>query len=368
LIEREVGGEALYYVGALGVIIGPGRATIWEVDGEHPLGDHFTPPDGAAVPGGDGYSYTDRNFRRAIVLGEQAARAALRVLEGAELVTAPRVELEHEEFMTRLSNVGFRLLLVVDPATGRSRLGHEPAVLYNCPAEGPRTDDTCTSDGFALEDDPLVGPIRAGDHLESEVAYLRIGSVGMMFLPGEVAGELTIGLPAEFYVDPARWYDEPLGRHAFGDQYTTPGYVTNRMHDRHEFTIGLGSDELGYIFPISNWRIACVAGAEACEALHGAGFIDHPDAVSGTQCKAITEDPSQLSEYPSEVAEAIVASCRYGQAFGEAAGHYEETNGAGWDVAADMMAAVAALTGDANPAMVNPTFAGYWQEYPPPLG
>jgi hypothetical protein len=368
LIEREVGGEALYYVGALGVIIGPGGATIWEVDDDHPLGDHFTPPDGAAAPGGDGYSYTDHNFRRAIVLGEQAATAALRILDDAKLVTAPRVELERQEFITRLTNIGFRLLLVVDPATGRSQLGHEPAVLYNCPAEGPKTDETCTPDGFALEDDPLVGPIRAGDHLESEVAYLHIGSVGMMFLPGEVAGELTIGLPAEFYNDPVRWYDEPLGRHAFGDEYTTPGYVTNRMHDAYEFTIGLGSDELGYIFPISNWRIACVAGADACRALHDAGFIDHADAVSGTQCKAITEDPSLLSQYPSEVAQAIAASCRYGQAFGEAEGHYEETNGAGWDVAADMMAAVTALTGDANPAMVNPAFAGYWQKYPPPLG
>ena len=194
----------------------------------------------------------------------------------------------------------------------------------------------------------------------------------MMFLPGEVAGELVVGLPAEFRADPGRWYDEPPGLHAFGDAFTTPGYVLNRMDDRYRFTIGLGNDELGYIFPISNWRVACVAdelgGEGTCQALYEAGLIEHPDAVAGTTCKAITEDPSRLAGYPFEAALAIVASCRYGQALGEAQGHYEETNSAGWDLAADMLAAVAALTGDADAEQVNPDFPGYWFGFPPPAG
>lgn len=370
-IERKVGGEALYYVGALGVLIGPGGANLWEVDDQHPLGDQFTPPPGAEAPGGAGYTYTDQNFRRAIVLGEQAAKAALRFLRRAEVVAEPRVRLRHKEFITRLSNIGFRVLLANDPATGRSQLGHEPVTLYTCQAaSGPKSTATCSSDNGAVESDPFAGDIRVGDHGESEVAYLQIGDVGMMFLPGEVAGELTIGLPAAFLADPARWYDEPLGRHAFGAEYTTPGYVLNRMHDRYRFTIGLGSDQLGYIFPISNWRILCIGdvigGPGTCEALHAAGFIDHPDSVSGAQCKAITEKPSLLDAYPDDVSDVIEGSCRYGQAFGEAEGHYEETNAAGWDVAADMLRAVASLTGDGDPAMVNPRFPGYWQEYPPP--
>jgi hypothetical protein len=31
-----------------------------------------------------------------------------------------------------------------------------------------------------------------------------------------------------------------------------------------------------------------------------------------------------------------------------------------------MLAAVAALTGDDDPATVNPRFPGYWKEHPPP--
>jgi hypothetical protein len=51
---------------------------------------------------------------------------------------------------------------------------------------------------------------------------------------------------------------------------------------------------------------------------------------------------------------------------GEPDDHYEETNAVGWDVGADMLAAVAALTGDDDPGTVNPGFPGYWSQVPPP--
>ena len=369
-IQRRTGAEALYFVGALGHLVGPGGANVWEVDRHHPLGNQFDPPPGAAVPGGAAFTYTDKNFRRAIVIGEQAAGVALEIIAHGEWLHDTAIELRRQPFYSRLSNMGFRVLLVVDPATGFTQLGHVPPPIYTCPAGGPKTDATCHNEGLATEEDPFVGTIRSGDHLQSEVSYLRVGSVGMMFLPGEMSGELVIGLPAGFRDDPARWYEEPHDLNAFGDAYTTPGYVLNRMHDRYRFTIGLGNDELGYVFPISNWRVKCVAdefaGPGACEALHEAGVIEFPDAVSGETCKAITEDPQLLEQYPADARLAVSASCRYGQALGEAENHYEETNSAGWDMAVDILDAVAKLTGDADPAMVNPGFPGYWDGFPPP--
>jgi hypothetical protein len=369
-IQRRTGGETLYFVGALGHLVGPGGANVWEVDRNHPLGNQFDPPQGAAAPGGAGFSYTDKNFRRAVVIGEQAAKTALTIIDRGEWLHDGTIEFRRQPFYSRLSNIGFRVLLVVDPETGFAQLGHVPPVAYTCPATGPKTDATCHSEGLRTEQDPFVGTIRAGDHLKSEVGYMRVGNVGMMFLPGEVAGELVIGLPADFRSDPGRWYEESLDLNAFGDEYTTPGYVLNRMHDRYRFTIGLGNDELGYIFPISNWRIRCVAdeigGPGACQALHDAGVIEFPDAVAGATCKAITEDPQQLERYPADARLALSTSCRYGQALGEAEGHYEETTSAGWDLAEDMLAAVAELTGDDSPAMVNATFPGYWEGFLPP--
>jgi hypothetical protein len=84
----------------------------------------------------------------------------------------------------------------------------------------------------------------------------------------------------------------------------------------------------------------------------------------------VTEDPSALAAIASAAgdgaAEVVAGSCRYGQVLGEPEDHYEETNAVGWDVGADMLAAVGQLTGDSNPAMINPGFPGHWSEFPPP--
>ncbi|MGK2928374.1 MAG: hypothetical protein ACSLFO_02235 [Acidimicrobiales bacterium] len=368
-LQAAYGGEVLYLNGALGVLIGPGGAHVWEVNETHPLGNQLIAPAGAEAPGG-GTDYTTRNFRRTAIIGEQLADAVIRLVDAdTERITKPRVSYDVEHFYTRLSNIGFRYLLVEDPATGRSDLGHNVGTLYTC--ELPASDQTCTPDGGATQHDSVIGDdIRVGDHLRSAVEYIRIGSVGMMFLPGEIPGELTIGLPSQFRTAPDHWYEEPAGRHAFGDDYTIPGYTTARMDDPYPWTVGLGSDQLGYVIPISNFRVLCVAdellGAGTCAGLHEAGHIEFPDAVAGTTCKEVTEDPARLSEYPSLAGFVIGASCRYGQALGEAEGHYEETNSVGWDVAADMMAAVAAITGDPDPTQVNPDFPGWWQGFLPP--
>ena len=296
----------------------------------------------------------------------------MRLLDNnAEKITAPRVSYQVQPFYTYVSNIGFRVLLVVDPDTGTGSLGHRPVPLYNCPATGPKTAATCPADNFATASDPVVGTHRVGDHLRSAVEYVRIGPVGMMFLPGEIPGELTIGLPAGFRSTPQNWYEEAPGTHAFGADYKVHGYADRRMSDGYKWMVGLGSDQMGYFVPLSNYRVLCVAdllaGPGTCAALHAGGLIEYPDAVAGATCKRITEDPSQLAPpFPQEVAEAIAGSCRYGQAIGEAKGHYEETNSAGWDIAQDMLNAVGELTGSSDATEVNPAFPGWWEGYLPP--
>ena len=369
-LQGAYGGEVLFLNGALGVLVGPGGADVWEVTEKYPLGNQLVAPAGATAPGG-GDNYRQRNFRRTVVIGEQLAAAVMRLLGSAEKIEQPRVSYESQPFYTYLSNFGFRVLLVVDPATNRTSLGHEPALLYSCPLSGPKTPATCSPDNFVSGVDLLIGEeFRLGDHLQSAVEYVRIGPVGMMFLPGEIPGELTMGLPADFRVSPGNWYEEPPGRHAFGEDYTIPGYTRRRMADGYKWTIGLGSDQLGYFIPLSNYRVYCVgdifAGPGTCAYLNGVGVIEFPDSIAGATCKRITEDPSQLAAYPPEVAPVIAGSCRYGQALDEAAGHYEETNSAGWDLVEDMMRAVGELTGNQDPTEVNPQFPGWWQGYLPP--
>jgi hypothetical protein len=369
-LQARYGGEVLYLNGALGVLVGPGGAQVWEVTKAHPLGNQLVAPAGATAPGG-GTDYGQRNFRRTVLVGEQLAAAAERLLDAAERVKKAKVSYKVEPFYTRLSNFGFRVLLVVDEDTGRTALGHTPAVLHTCPALGPKTDKTCVEDGFAkLEESALGVSYRAGDHVKSAVEYVRIGPIGMMLLPGEIPGELTAGLPSAFRTHPEQWYEEPPGTHTFGGDYHIPGYVSRHMKDRFQWTVGLGSDELGYFVPLSNYRILCVAdefiGDGACAQLQAEGHIEYPDSVSGAKCKALTEDPSQLEAIPPPARLFVAQSCRLGQALGEANGHYEETNSAGWDLAQDMLDAVAAITRRSDPTEVNEGFMGWWQGLLPP--
>jgi hypothetical protein len=279
------------------------------------------------------------------------------------------VDYSVQSFYTRMSNIGFRLLL--SPGEdGLTSLGHTPPMLYTCPAAGPKTDATCLADELATEFDPLIGgDIRVGDHGRSQVAYLRIGPVGMMWLPAEMLPESTIGLPNGYHEQPANWHLDDLSLHASGTAYAPSGYVKNRMTDDFRWVVGLGNDELGYAVPLDDYRVLCVADAIAgpgtCAALHSAGAIEYPDAIAGSTCKAVTEDPSLLAGFGA-AAEAIAGSCRYGQAFGEAEDHYEETNSLGWDLEADILGAVGALTGNNDPSTVNDDFDGWWMGYTPP--
>ena len=369
-LNAEYGGEVLFLNGALGALVGPGGSDVWEVSDAHPLGNQLIAPPGATAPGG-GTDYRQRNFRRTVVIGEQLAIATMSLLESAEKIEQARVSYAHQGFYTYLSNFGFRVQLVVEPATGRTNLGHTPSMLYDCPLTGPKNSQTCEPDDYQSATDPQLGTaFRLGNHLQSAVEYVRIGPIGMMFLPGEIPGELTMGLPADFRAAPENWYEEPDGPQAFGDDYTIPGYTRRRMADPYKWTIGLGSDQLGYFVPLSNYRVYCVgdmfAGDGACSAFYSGGFIEYPDSVAGATCKRVTEYPSELTAYEPLVAKVIAGSCRYGQVLGEAEGHYEETNSAGWDLVQDMMRAVGELNGNDDPTEVNSEFPGWRQGYLPP--
>ncbi|MCC6162506.1 MAG: hypothetical protein IT182_04060 [Acidobacteria bacterium] len=370
-LGRRLGGEVLYVNGAIGAMASPLDVPVWEVGERAPLGNGYTPPASAVPPGSAGRDFLVRNFRKAIVIGEQLGVAVEAALGEAVPIAPARFDVTHRSFFTRLSHIGFRKLAVIDPASGRPGLGFMPGDLYACPATGAKTSLSCPDDGRESEEDPVVGPIRKGDHLHSAVSLLRIGELTIAFLPGEVPGELVIGLPREIRAAPARWADEEPSLHAPPESMSTPGYVKRMLPGRWKWAVGLGNDELGYVLPIADFRVRCVADTaaapDACARLHAAGVIDFTDAVSGARCKAITEDPEALAALPEGGArEAVVASCRYGQASGRARGHYEETNAAGWDVAADMLDAVAALTGSTDRTAVNETFPGYHHRYPPP--
>ncbi|MFM7684915.1 MAG: hypothetical protein ACKPDI_03200 [Actinomycetota bacterium] len=351
-LQQAVGGEVLFFNGALGNQIGPGGADVWQVDDAHPVGDGVTAADGA-LPVDGATDLRTRNMARTEAIGQQLRLAVEGLLETATEVVDPQPQFRQEQFFTRLTNIGFRVLL----ADGD--LGWQVPVAYVCSAK-PFTDETCVDDGGEMVDDPVLTPlvdsqIRKGDVLRTRVSFVSLGDVGFLFMPGELPPELVLGLPDDFTTDIVKYYARP-DLHATGADYRIPGALLDLVPTRITFTVGLGGDELGYWVPIEEYRLRCLdlvmpaGGGYTCQRLFDEGFAVTPDAVAGTVCRQLADRPEELEFLGTEQGEAVAAVCRYGQALGRELGepeeHYEETNAAGWDLVDDLWAAAERLFAD----------------------
>ena len=369
VVSGEIGGEVMYFNGPIGSQIGPGQAPTWVVDTDHPVGDGWTVPEGARPVAG-AEDFRGRSFAKTEAIGVQLGLHVLQLVEAAEPLDVASLVWREQSFYTRLTNIGFRVLL----ADGD--LGWQVPVAYTCTL--PLSDDTCVSDNGAFVDDPVLTPladsqIRVGDVLKTRLVHVSLGSVGFLFMPGELPPELVVGLPADFVTATDKYYRDVSEVHARGVDYEIPGYLLNLVDEPLTFAVGLGGDELGYWVPLNEVKLRCAADIlgppGACQAAFDAGVIDFADGVGGPLCKRITDDPRALDGVAPDLAKVAFDSCRYGQAlgreFGEPAGHYEETNSAGWDLVADTWAAAVQLFGRDNPSQINPDNAGFTPEYPP---
>ena len=353
-LQAMRGGEVLYFNGPLGSQVGPGAAPTWVVDEAHPVGDGLTVPEGAVplTECEDRDAYLCRSFAKTESIGTELANAVGVAMEQSKPVTVGELSVEVESFYTRLSNIGFRVLI----ADGD--IGWTTPTLYNCTGK-PFTDDNCVEDGGEIIDDPLLTPlfgsqIAAGDVIPSQIAHVDLGDVGILFMPGELPPELVRGLPDDFdTAPPEKYYREPH-LHAVGADYQIPGHLLSLVDEEVTHTVGLGGDQIGYFVPVSDYRLKCLdlvvlfAGS-TCAELQARGTIEGEDWISGEVCQRISDDESALEEYGDD-ADAVELICRYGQALGrelgEPEGHYEETNAAGWDMVDDLWEAAKRMLED----------------------
>ncbi|MCX4241185.1 hypothetical protein [Paraliomyxa miuraensis] len=372
-LMEQTGAPAMVIEGPVGHLQSPLFTLTWETEGPtaQPPGDGQQVPAGADV--------IPRNFHRMAVNGLELGRRVLADLQAADTFDDGPIEVRRQPFYSRLANLGFRIGLLLDGMGQVTQLGHLPRELYTCPPMGPKDDATCVSDGFMGAD--LGGGLvaRVGDHLRSEVVYVHLGPIEMLSIPGEAAPELVHGLPMDFVADPAGVYyphPEDAMNHMARDQYVTPGYVRQMLTEPYRWSLGLTEDAMGYIFPMSDWRLLCIADIPAfggvaglCDAMGAAGILDGQDPsgawwITGQRCKEILDDPTLLGAPPytdvpgGDVFAAL--SCQLGQVAGEPADHYEETVAVGWDIAADWVEA-ARLAAEYEGAVeqVNPGFVGY---------
>jgi len=346
------GGEVAYFNGALGVLTGPLHASTWLVDEEHPVGDGKSVPEGAQPLAQCDKSnpYECQSFAKTESTGTELANAVEKLLDASAPMSFESITLRKEEFYSRVTNLGFRVLMA------EGELGWKPMEVYNCDRK-PFTDDNCVNAGQETVPDPVLTPllgyqVAKGDVLKTRVIHVDFGDVGMLFLPGEVSSELVIGLPDDFNTAPPGKYNQNPDEHATGADYVIPGHYLSLVDESITFTVGLGTDEVGYFVPPSDYRLQChplslstVPGA-SCADLAARGLIESPTWVGGLTCQKVTDD-EQFYQSLGADGPAVRAVCYYGQMVGaeieKPPGHYEETNAAGWDLVDDLWAATVRL-------------------------
>lgn len=204
--------------------------------------------------------------------------------------------------------------------------------------------------------------------MQSETKYLNIGgNFKWITIPGELCPELATGLPQDFDtpIGTTKYFKQP-NEHAVGKEYTIPGVcrqtlfilqrnpssVSNGSHIQALMSMlqcdeanpcwvsGLTQDEVGYMFPISDWRLKCTAG-ENCTHLYQIGAlnftgtslthsypslvpithnnysISYADSMAGSACKKIVDYPAAAKldytyQFGADVWNAINHTCFYG--------------------------------------------------------
>lgn len=369
-IMDATGAPAAYFNGPVGGLLGPLHAYVWETEGPNgqPAGDGLVIPNGAVL--------IDKNFHKQAVNGNELAKRALSDLQSGEIITDPAITARKQTFYARISNLAFRVGMVVRPNGQPALLGHLKRDLYTCPETGPKDPTTCISDNYEYFLDPILSlPTRVGSHGMTETWYVEIGPISMITVPAETVSELIEGLPSDFLTNTAYLPTaQDQTNHKVGAAYDTAGYARQAMGGNYKWALGLTQDELGYMIPLSDWRVACVADEEAlggtagtCAALYAAGIIDYQSyngnnwAISGQRCKALLADPTLVNGPPytnfQNGGTLAQQSCYYGQLFDEADGHYEETMSGSWDLEGEWMNVVKTLTGFVGELQdINPNF------------
>lgn len=318
-IKRAFGGEVLYFSGFIGNQVGPNGQRVWEVSQQFPIiGDGSIIPNGAPI-------LRERNFRKAFLIGRELGYAVERALKNSKLIQSRIFNYKSQDFFLRITNVKFRIGTVVS----ERMMGYSKREAYICSDPQNPTNTTCLSDQFrSNSNNELKVPMREGEFIKSLAIYVDFGPFKILTAPGEVPPESYTGLPLDFNTNITKYYRNPQN-HATGSQYQLTGNIREIMNCSHHscMVIGLGNDQLGYFVPLNDIRMKCILNQTICKSLP----LTYPDSMSGRECKWILENLKEAERKYGVAFQPIYFICRYGS-LNIATNHYEETNGASWDL------------------------------------
>ena len=185
------------------------------------LGIDITDPDGNTY---DGYSWP-----RTEALGKMMGELGLDAVESSTVVESPSIRLAVESFYLPVENYGFQAMFL-SGIIERELFHYDPSE----PIDEGNTPD-----------------------VQTELAWLRIGELELLTVPGELFPESAIGC---YEGGCTGSEDTPIvdeGNEDPPDLASAPAgpYLYDRMQGRHPWIIGLGNDQLGYILPPYDFKL-----------------------------------------------------------------------------------------------------------------
>lgn len=203
-----LGGVAMYIQGAVGGMMTPLRADTLDLDGTE---------------------HTEHGIEKAYATGRVYGYHALQAVEGDQLIAEPTLKVRTKTLFLAVENTGFHVML--------------NAGVFDRP-------------GFNYNEDEIITQWNRPD-LKTEVDLLEIGAVSALTIPGELLPELAIGGydgshtgPLQDIVDPNNPNPPDLGAAPDGP------YLKDLMPGEYRMIVGLGNDEIGYLVPEYNYKLA----------------------------------------------------------------------------------------------------------------
>jgi len=238
-VSQERGGITLYFNGALGGMVTNLHEYVWDPE-EHPgfpaTTDPGRVPEEIRIP---------NDFRFAPIQGREAARHALTALR-RDGRTYPEacIRVASERVLVPFENPFYRLMGTL------GIVGYETRELYDAqgsPARGSRP----WLRGCFL---PTV-KFPTGKYALTETAYLEIGPLGLASVPAELLPELSVGLPDDFAMNPARYFPRHAAAHKTGERYRLVHPPLKQvMNTRYKMVVSLSGDNLGYVIPRADFK------------------------------------------------------------------------------------------------------------------
>lgn len=203
-----LGGTSVYINGAVGGLMTP-------------LGITVTDPDGV--------EWSGNNFEKADALGRVIAELALQAVGDAAVAEAPELSVRSAELYIPVENFAFQALFLI---------GIFDRALFNYDPEEILDDDN--------RPEILTG-----------MDLLRVGPIGMLTVPGELAPEVAIGgydgsrvnTTEDDFIDPDNENPPDVASAPEGP------YLKDLIGADYSWIIGLGNDEIGYLIPAYDYKL-----------------------------------------------------------------------------------------------------------------